>query len=561
MLKKKVAVIIAKHIPLKIQEIVSLLEIPPDSKLGDLSFPTYSLAGKLKKNPSQISQDIVKKLETGKEIEKIEAVGPYVNFFINKEKLAEQIIRINENYGRNKGRKQKIVVEFLSPNTNKPLHIGHLRNMSIGESISRILEFSNNKVIRTNLYNDRGIHICASMLAYKKFGKNKKPNKKSDHFVGDFYILFNKKLKTNKKLEDEARKLLQEWEKGDKQTRQLWEKMNFWVIKGIEQTYKTFGIKFNKQYYESKIYKKGKEIINDGLKKKIFKKRQDNAVIINLGGELGEKVLLRPDQTSVYITQDLYLAKLRYQDYKFNKLIYIVGNEQNYHFNVLFKILKLLGYKFSQNTHHLSYGMVFLPEGRMKSREGKIVDADDLIASMQELAKKELKKRSKLKKKELENRSLKIALSAIKYFLLKVDSNKDMMFNPDKAINFEGDTGPYLQYTYARASSIIKNARKSRKAEKARNKLKIKQLKEQEIKLIKKIDKFPEIITQTTKQLNPSILANYSFQLSQTFNEFYQYCRVVGSEQERFRLALVEAFRKTMKNSLHLLGIEAIEEM
>jgi len=397
------------------------------------------------------------------------------------------------------------------------------------------------------------------MVAYKKYGKGKKPNKKSDYFVGDYYVLFNQKVKEDESLREEARDCLRKWEKGDKSTLALWKKMNKWALDGFRETYGLFNIKFDKEYFESKIYKKGREIIREGLKKRIFKKRKDGAVIINLGKQgtqdLGEKVLLRPDGTSVYIVQDIYLAKLKNKDYNLNSSIYVVASEQDYHFKVLIAILKKLKYKCSENLHHLSYGLVELPEGRLKSAEGRIVKADDLIRETQELAKKELKKRYKLSKRQLEKRSLIITLSAIKYMLLKVAIDKNMLFDPIEAISFEGNTGPYLQYSYARASSIIRKAKKSGK------KSKIKQLEKQEIKLVKKIAEFPEIVEKASKNLDPSLIANYSFQLAQIFTEFYHACPVIGNENEAFRLKLVKAFRITIKNALYILGIEVIEEM
>ncbi len=555
MFKEEIIKLLSKKIDLSKPKLRELIEIPPESKFGDYAFPCFILAKDLKKNPADIAKTIARKLKSTTKIEKIENFGGYVNFFINKEALAEQIIKINQNYGKGKENK-KIMIEFPSPNTNKPLHLGHLRNMAIGESISRILEFSGNTVIRANLNQDRGIHICKSMVAYQKYGKNKNPQKKSDHFVGDYYVLFNKK--TNPKLEEQARQCLVKWENEDPATLNLWNKMNNWAYEGFKETYNLFGIKFDKEYYESEIYKKGKEIIEKGLQKKIFTKK-DKAVIINLGKvgkeDLGEKILLRSDGTSVYITQDLALAQIKYQEYKLDGSIYVVGNEQNYHFKVLFEILRRFDLKFSDKLHHLSYGMVELPEGKLKSREGKVVDADDLITETQELAEDELKKRYRFPKKALQERSLKIALSAIKYTLLKIDITKNMIFNPKEAISFEGDTGPNLQYSYARASSIIRNAKKSRKQPK------IKKLEAQEIELIKKLDNFPEAAKQAAKQLNPALIANYSLQLAHIFNEFYHSCPVIGDKQESFRLKLVGAFTIVMASCLYLLGIEAIDEM
>ncbi len=551
-----------KKIKLKKEEIENLIEIPPSSEIGDYALPCFFLSKELKQNPNKIAEYLSKKIKITKEIEKIENKGPYLNFFINKKKLAENtisnILKQRENYGRRISKKSiKTMIEFSSPNTNKPLHLGHLRNMAIGESISRILEFNGEKVIKTSLNNDRGIHICKSMVAYKLYGKGKTPElekEKSDHFVGDFYVMFNNLLKKNKKLESESQLLLKKWEQGDKETIKLWKKMNKWALEGFHETYKKFGIKFDCEFFESNFYKKGKEIIKQGLKSKIFEKTEDGAIKINLEKEkLGEKILLRKDGTSVYVTQDLYLAKLKFEKYKLDKSIYVVGNEQNYHFNVLFTILKKLG--FEKEMHHLSYGMVALPEGKMKSREGIIVDADDLINNVQRLVKEELVKRQKLSGKELEKRSLIISLASIKYMLLKVDVKKDMLFNPKESISFEGDTGPYLQYSYARASSILK------KAKIKKDKFKIDELENEEFNLIKKLSEFPEVISKSYNTLNPSAIANYSYQLAQTFNEFYHACPVIDSEKQELRLELVKTFRIVLKNSLYLLGIEVIDRM
>jgi arginyl-tRNA synthetase len=513
-------------------------------------------------NPKDIAINLRKNIQGYSEenFEDIQTQGAYINFFLNKKNLAKKIVDEvlfkKNNFGKTDlGKRNKTMVEFLSPNTNKPLHLGHLRNMAIGESISRILNYNGEKVIKANLNNDRGIHICKSMAAYKMYGKNKKPGKeKSDHFVGNFYVMFNEKYKKNEKLEIESHRLLQKWEQGDKETLALWDKMNKWALNGHKKTIQTFGISFDKEYYESNIYKKGKEIILEGVKKGIFEKKKDGSVSVNLEKGLGEKILLRMDGTSIYITQDIYLAKLKFDEFKLNRSIYVVGNEQEYHFNVLFEILNRLGFK-KGGLRHLSYGMVNLPEGKMKSREGTVVDADDLIEKVQELVKKELNSREKLSKKELEERSIKIALSAIKYMLLKVDSKKNMLFNPKESINFEGDTGPYLLYSYARANSVLKKAKSKRKKEESYSLVK------EESELAKKIFQFPEMVSKYYQTLNPSIIAVYSCQLAQIFNEFYQSCPIVGSDNERFRISLVKAFMQTMKNSLGLLGIETIDRM
>ncbi len=574
-MKKEIAELLRKalkkeKVDMKSEQIISLLETPPSSEMGDYSFPCFFLRDKLTQDPKDIAINIrsnIAKLPAG--IEEIQTKGPYINFFVDNREMFENLVKQvkyeKDEYGEFTKTKIKTMVEFPSPNTNKPLHLGHLRNMAIGESISRIFEFNGDKVIRANLNNDRGIHICKSMLAYKLFGRKRTPTKskvKPDKFVGDFYVMFNQKAKKSKKLELQAQELLQKWESGDKETLALWSQMNQWALTGFKETYARFGIKHDVEFFESEIYEKGKEMVLEGLKKGIFQKKIDNTVFIDLEKEkLGEKVLLRPDGTSIYITQDLYLAKLKYEQYKLNNSIYVVGNEQNFHFNLLFTIIKKLGLNYT-GLKHLSHGMVNLPEGRMKSREGTVVDADDLIDHVQQLVKKELLSRYKLAKKELEERSLKIALSAIKYFLLKVDVRKDMIFNPKESISFEGDTGPYILYSYARASSIMRKAKQKKKS----YSLEDMKFEEPEAALIKKLVEFKEVLSKAYTELNPSLMANYSYQLAKTFNDFYHNCPVINSDKddetkEGFRIDLVSSFRQILKNSLYLIGIETLEEM
>jgi len=548
------------------EQIENLLEVPPKPELGDFAFPCFSLSKELKLAPDLIANELRSNIPIDDEegFESIETKGPYINFFLDRKAISQilmQKIHDKKNsFGKNiLGEKKKTLVEFPSPNTNKPLHLGHLRNMAIGESVSRILEFSSEDVIRANLNNDRGVHICKSMLAYKKWGKNKKPSKKlkSDHLVGDFYVLFAKKAKENPKLEKEAQDMLLLWEQGDKETVKLWAKMNLWALEGFKETFKRFGIIHNKEYFESQLYTKGKEIIEEGIKKKTFIKEEDGAVSIDLTKEgLGKKYLLRGDGTSIYITQDLYLAKLKFDEFNINKSIYVVGNEQDYHFQVLFNILDKLKVLKKENLFHLSYGMVNLPEGKMKSREGTVVDADDLINKVQDLVKKELIKRDKLTKAKLEKKSLVIALAAIKYLLLKVDIKKEMIFNPKESISFEGDTGPYLLYSYARAKSILKKVKNSYSYETKE------ELEEKEEELIVKLSQFEKIVESTYTSMNPSLIARYSYELSQIFNEFYHSCPVIGSkEKEQFRISLVESFSQVLRNGLYLLGIDVLEEM
>ena len=556
-----------KELKVKIpdEQLWNLIELPPNQEMGDYAIPCFFLSSILRLDPHEIALQVREKIgePSATDFEDIRVEGSYVNFFLNRKSLARKvvwdIITKKKEYGSSGiGKKKKTMVEFPSPNTNKPIHLGHLRNMSIGESLSRILEFNSEKIIRANLNNDRGIHICKSMLAYKKWGREKTPEEKKikpDHFVGDFYVLFEKKK--NKKLEEEALEMLNNWEKGDKKTLLLWKLMNDWALEGFAETYKKFKIKHDLTFYESKIYKKGREIISEGIKKRVFEKAEDGAIKINLEKEgLGEKILLRNDGTALYIVQDLALAKMKFENYKLNKSLYVVGSEQEYHFKVLFSILEKLGFK-NKEMKHISYGMVNLPSGRMKSREGTVVDADDLIEQVQELAAKELKKKEKgkISKPELKKRSMAIALAAIKYLLLKIDIKKTMLFNPKESINFEGDTGPYLMYSYARASSIL------RKSEETLSKFEVQDLEEKELELVKKLSQFPEAVENSYKNLNPAIIANYSYQLAQIFNEFYHSCKVLNSPQETFRLALVQSFRQVLKNSLALLGIETLEEM
>lgn len=553
-----------KKVKLSKEEIEKRIEVPKSLEMGDYAFPCFFLQEIIKDEPHQIALDIREKIGSPQatDFDDIQVSGPYLNFFLDRKDQARKIvweaITKKKNYGKSKiGKGKRSMVEFPSPNTNKPLHLGHLRNMAIGESFSRILEFEGRKVIRANLNNDRGIHICKSMLAYKKWGRDKTPEDKkikSDHFVGHFYVLFNKHLKKHKKLAEEAQEMLRKWEAKDRETLLLWKLMNNWALRGFKKTYGEFGIKHDVDYFESKTYKKGKEIIEEGVKKGLFTKSKKGEVKINLKKEgLGEKVLLRSDGTALYIVQDLALAKMKSETYKLTESYHVVGNEQEYHFKVLFSILDKLGFEI-KGLKHLSYGMVNLPEGKMKSREGTVVDADDLIEKVRILAEKELGKRGKLSKKELEKRSLVIALAAIKYFLLKIDMRKNMLFNPHKAIDFEGDTGPYLLYSYARATSILKKAPKQ-------GKFKIYSLSAKEQELVQKLLNLQDTVIRAATTMSPSLIANYCYQLAKIFNEFYHFCPVIGSKEEAFRLALVEAFRQVLRNALALLGIETLEEM
>lgn len=540
-----------------------LIEVPKDFTKGDYAFPCFILAKEQKKNPVEIAKNIASKIKM-KNFEKVEAFGGYVNFFVNQKEFAKEIIgKISKEkacYGSQRNN-EKVVIELSSPNSNKPLHLGHARNIILGQSVGKINEFVGNKVKLVTVNNDRGVHICKSMIAYDKFGNGNTPEKsgkKSDHFVGEFYVKFAKESKKNKKLEEEAQECLRKWERGDKKTLKLWEKVNDWAFEGFAKTYKEFELNFDKEYFESDIYLSGKKVVMKALKdKKVFRK-EDGAIYADLNKQgLGEKVLLRGDGTSIYITQDLYLAQKRQKDFKFDKMIYVVANEQDYHFKVLFELLKKFGYSWNNKLEHLNYGLVHLESGRMKSREGTVVDIDELIDTLKKIATKEIEERyKKLHADEVANRAFAISMAALRYYFLKIDKRKDTTFKPKESLSFEGDTGPYLLYSYTRALSVLEKAnyRKQKKFE-------IGKVEECERKLIKELSRFPEIVDKAYKESSPNLIANYCFEIAKTFSKFYQDCPIIGNEEEQFRLKLTDCFSQVMKNSLHLLGIVVIPEM
>ena len=501
----------------------------------------------------------------------------YVNFLKEIEKYPS--------YGHKSVDNEKgiTLVEFSSPNTNKPLHLGHIRNNLLGDSISRILKANGYKTIRTQIINDRGIHICKSMISWLKFAKNSTPKStgiKPDKFVGNFYVLFEKEYqkqiknliaKGHKKdyaerkapIFLEAKAMLKKWESGDEKTIKLWKKMNSWVYEGFDKTYRSLGIEFDKIYYESNTYLKGKKIIEKGISNEIFYKKKDNSICIDLTENgLDEKVLIRSDGTSVYITQDIGTAMQRFEDFpEIKGMIYTVGNEQDYHFKTLFLILKKLGIKWTNMLHHLSYGMVDLPDGKMKSREGNVVDADDLMSKMETTAKKISSKLGKLEgysKTEKNNLYKKISLGALKYYILKVDPRKKILFDPKKSIDFSGNTGPFIQYTYARIQSILKN-------NKINSSVKLpEKLDPKEIFIIKQLIIYPEIVEQSLKSLSPAIISNYIYELVKRFNSFYQNISILGAESiitKNFRLILLRNVANNLRNSCSLLGINLPERM
>ncbi len=553
---------------LKRNEIVNLMEVPPSPELGDFAFPCFKLSALMKKAPNVIAVELSKKIVLPECVEKTEPAGPYINFFITKQFIASQAIKKvlsqKEEFGRSSlGNGQKVMVEYSAPNTNKPLHLGHLRNNFLGMSVARILQANGFEVVKANLVNDRGIHICKSMLAYKLFGKGKTPeseNKKSDHFVGDYYVMYNQKVKENSDLEKQAYDMLQKWEKGDKETIALWEKMTKWAVDGFKQTYKKFGTKFDTWFFESKFYDKAKPVLELGKEKGLFKENDEGALMAQLEEHgMPNKTVLRADGTSIYITNDLALTKHKFEHFKLNEAFWVVASEQDLYFKQLFKIFELVGFPWAKNCKHLSYGMVNLPSGKMKSREGTVVDADDLLAELEGLAREKIKKRDeKIGKKELGERSMAIALAAIKFHLLKVAAKKDLLFNPKESVSFEGETGPYIQYTHARAKSILRKAKDAAKPTGFKN---LSSAEEQ--KLAKLLASFPSIVEKSLQQMSPHIICQFLIETAEAFNTFYHKHRVIqASDKVRSeRLALVKATAQVLKNGLSLLDIEAIEEM
>ena len=480
------------------------------------------------------------------------------------------------------------MVEYSSPNTNKPLHLGHLRNILLGYSLSQILTACGNRVVKTNIVNDRGIHICKSMLAWQKWGEGATPEsagKKGDHLIGDYYVLFDKHYREQVKelmesglSEDEAkaqaplileaREMLRKWEAKDPEVRGLWQKMNEWVYAGFDATYQRMGVGFDKIYYESDTYLEGKELVLKGLEEGIMERHDDGSVWADLTADgLDNKLLLRADGTSVYMTQDIGTAKLRYRDYPIDKMIYVVGNEQNYHFQVLSILLDRLGFKWGKDLVHFSYGMVNLPNGRMKSREGTVVDADDLMADMVADAKKVIEERGEIKKldgatpEEVDTIAETVGMGALKYFLLKVDPRKNMTFNPEESIDFNGNTGPFIQYTYARIRSVLRKAAESGVETADYSAVKPG---EREIALIQRLADFPSTVSEAGRTYSPALIANYAYDLVKEYNQFYHDCTILGETDpavRSLRLALSATTARTVKTALGLLGINVPERM
>lgn len=564
--KLKIAEYIKQYIPyLSVKEIKKIIEIPPKEINFTYAFPVFKLAKHEKRAPIQIAQDLIKKISKPNFLEKIEAEGPYINFKVNPNIVLKNIYNLKEDYGRireieKQENRKTIVIEYPSPNTNKPLHLGHIRNMLIGSSTANLLKYKGQKVFQVNLNNDRGIHICKSMLAYKKVGEHKKPDKKPDHFVGDFYVKYNQLEQKDESIIEEAKELLKKWEEKDPEIRALWKKMNNWAFQGFEETYEKFEIEFDKQYFESDYYWKGKKLILEGLEKGIFEETEDGAIIAPLSEQynLPDKVLLRRDGTSIYITQDIYLAMLKKKDFQYDISIYVVGNEQDLYFKQLFKVLEMLGYE--EEKYHLSYGMISLPEGKMKSREGNVVDADDLVEEIIDLAYEEVDKRySKLSEAEKKERAKIIGMAALRFFILKISPKTDFVFNPKESISFEGETGPYVQYVYARIESII-NKSQQKLTDNIDPSL---YQHENEQALIKELNYFPEIVNQAAEEYDIHLIPQYLLNLCQIFNSFYTTCPVIQKhkELERARLFLIKCVQLVIKKGLNLMDIQVLKEM
>ena len=555
---------------------------------GNLTLVVFPFLKISRKKPEDTAADLGEWLKNNCElVSDYNVVKGFLNLVISAQTWTDLLNKIDadEHYGEKQSTADSklVMIEYSSPNTNKPLHLGHVRNNLLGWSLAKIMEANGNRVVKTNIVNDRGIHICKSMLAWLKWGNGETPEtsgKKGDHLIGDYYVAFDKhyreeikelvaqgmdeeRAKQEAPLIKEAHEMLVKWENNDSEVRALWKKMNEWVYAGFDETYKALGVSFDKIYYESQTYLEGKEKVEEGLQKGFFYRRDDNSVWADLTKEgLDEKLLLRSDGTSVYMTQDIGTAKLRFQDFPIDQMIYVVGNEQNYHFQVLSILLDKLGFKWGKDLVHFSYGMVELPNGKMKSREGTVVDADDLIAAMIADARKtsdELGKNADLTEEERQEIARKVGMGALKYFILKVDARKNMLFNPEESIDFNGNTGPFIQYTYARIQSILRKAGEQIAVLPAAYKPSTK-----EVDLIQKISEYGAAVEQAGKDYSPSGIANYCYELTKAFNQFYHDYSILNAdteEEKQFRLVLARNVGKTLKNGMALLGIEVPERM
>ena len=567
---------------------------------GNLTLVVFPFLKISRKKPEDTAQDLGEYIKQNCDaIADFNVVKGFLNLVIDSKAWIGLLNEMNSNpkFGEKPVTENSplVMIEYSSPNTNKPLHLGHVRNNLLGWSLAQIMEANGNRVLKTNIVNDRGIHICKSMLAWLKFGNGETPEtsgKKGDHLIGDYYVAFDKhyreevaelkakyvaegmdeeaateKAKTEAPLIKEAHEMLVKWENNDPEVRALWKKMNDWVYAGFDETYKALGVGFDKIYYESNTYLVGKKKVEEGLAKGLFFRKPDNSVWADLTDEgLDQKLLLRADGTSVYMTQDIGTAEMRFADYPIDKMIYVVGNEQNYHFQVLSILLDRLGFKWGKELVHFSYGMVELPNGKMKSREGTVVDADELIEAMVDDALKTSEELGKFKDMSEEERreiARVVGLGALKYFILKVDARKNMLFNPEESIDFNGNTGPFIQYTYARIRSILRKAEAEGIVIPASLEANM-PLNEKEIELIQKIGEFGAAVEQAGKDYSPSGIANYCYELTKAFNQFYHDYSILGAdtkEEKLVRLVLAANVAKTLRNGMALLGIEVPERM
>ena len=567
---------------------------------GHLTLVTFPLLRISRKKPEETAQEIGQYLQENSDaVAAFNVVKGFLNLVVAPQKWVEllEVIDADDHYGFVKPTEASplVMIEYSSPNTNKPLHLGHVRNNLLGWSLSQIMEANGNRVVKTNIVNDRGIHICKSMLAWLKYGNGETPQssgKKGDHLIGDYYVAFDKhyreqvkelkakfiaegiaeeeaetRAKNEAPLIVEAHEMLVKWEKGDKEVRDLWRKMNAWVYEGFDETYKALGVGFDKIYYESDTYLEGKEKVEEGLKKGIFYRRPDGSVWADLTKEgLDEKLLLRADGTSVYMTQDIGTAKLRFQDYPIDKMIYVVGNEQNYHFQVLSILLDKLGFEWGKSLVHFSYGMVELPNGKMKSREGTVVDADELVAEMVRQARKtadESGKFADMPEEEKAQVACIVGMGALKYFLLKVDARKNMLFNPEESIDFNGNTGPFIQYTYARIRSILRKAAEAGIEVPAQLPTDV-ELSAKEEALVQHVADFANVVRQAGQEYSPSSVAAYCYDLVKEYNQFYHDFSILREEDAKkraFRLVLSKNVAKVVRLGMSLLGIEMPERM
>jgi arginyl-tRNA synthetase len=586
-------------ISIKVKEAVSsLYGVEPDMKLiqtqatrkefdGDITAVMFPLLKTSKKSPEQTGEEIGRYIKSNcAEIENFNVVKGFLNIKLSpgywKSIFAE--IAAAEDFGQQPDSGKSVMVEFSSPNTNKPLHLGHIRNNLLGWSVAKVLEANGHNVLKVNLVNDRGIHICKSMIAWQKLSNGETPESsgiKGDHLVGKYYVAFNNMLKQqveelkktgiseedaekNAPVLKEAQEMLVRWESGDTGVVDLWKKMNGWVYDGFDKTYLRMGVSFEKTYYESETYLLGKALVNEGLDKGVFYRKDDGSVWCDLTSDgLDEKLLLRADGTSVYMTQDLGTAHQRFSEYNLDEHIYVVGNEQNYHFQVLKLLLNKLGFEWSDNIYHLSYGMVELPEGKMKSREGTVVDADDLIENMVNTAREtslELGKLENMGEKEKSELFEILGLGALKYFIIKVDPKKTMLFDPKESIDFNGNTGPFIQYTHARIMSILRKA----KEQNISSQISACDLNSKEIEIVKILNLFPEKIREAGREHSPSVIANYAYELAKEFNQFYHEVSILKEEDSGARsqrLVLIDSIAKVLRKAMGILGITLPDRM